>query len=271
MKREAKNIDAMKPTNENQPMTKIIVPVSGGKDSQVCLKLAISLVGADAVIGLFCDTKFEHPATYAHIIWMEKFYGVEIITITNGCVPEEVLKVGYFPSGKARFCTDRLKIRPSSKFYQEFAEMNGGFEVWYGMRSDESRDREERYRFKTEDTLYPPHEVLGSYPKRLEKLGVSFRLPVLDWATQEIYDYLGDEMNPLYEVGFDRVGCFPCLAAGDRTKRRAFEFDETGRRHWELVQDLERQVGEFVYRSAGRGLHKGEKEGDFQGCAICAI
>ncbi len=46
---------------------KIVVPVSGGKDSQACLKMAVSEVGADHVIGLFCDTQFEHPLTYAHV------------------------------------------------------------------------------------------------------------------------------------------------------------------------------------------------------------
>ena len=42
-------------------MIKCIVPVSGGKDSQCCLKLAVDEFGSDQVIGLFCDTKFEHP------------------------------------------------------------------------------------------------------------------------------------------------------------------------------------------------------------------
>lgn len=251
---------------------KIVVPVSGGKDSQTCLKLALRDHEEGEILGLFCDTKFEHPATYAHIQWMREFYGVEIISITNGCVPEEVTKVGYFPSGMARFCTDRLKIRPSSRFYQELAESQQvGFEVWYGMRSDESKDREKRYMGKLSEELYAPHEVLGSYPKRLETLGVMFRLPILDWATEEIYQCLGDEMNPLYEVGFDRVGCFPCLAAGDKTKRRAFEFDETGRKHWEVVQELEQVVGESVWRSKGKGLRKGETGKEFNGCAICAI
>lgn len=39
------------------PHYKIVVPVSGGKDSQACLKMVVEQFGADQVIGLFCDTR----------------------------------------------------------------------------------------------------------------------------------------------------------------------------------------------------------------------
>ena len=76
---------------------KIVVPVSGGKDSQACLKMAVSEVGADHVIGLFCDTQFEHPLTYAHVDKMRNLYGVRIETVNNGSVDEKVLARGQFP------------------------------------------------------------------------------------------------------------------------------------------------------------------------------
>lgn len=49
-----------------------LVPVSGGggKDSQACLELALQQFDPDEVVGLFCDTGWEHPKTYAHIDWM---------------------------------------------------------------------------------------------------------------------------------------------------------------------------------------------------------
>lgn len=119
----------------------IVVPVSGGKDSQACLKLAVSY-GAGRVIGLFCDTRFEHPWTYEHVSKLGGLYGVEILRVCAGNVEDLVVQQRRFPSGTARFCTDQLKIIPSKLFYKALAEKQGsGFEVWYGVRSNESRER----------------------------------------------------------------------------------------------------------------------------------
>jgi 3'-phosphoadenosine 5'-phosphosulfate sulfotransferase (PAPS reductase)/FAD synthetase len=46
---------------------KVLVPISGGKDSQAALKLALQTHQPSEVRGLFCDTRFEHPMTYAHV------------------------------------------------------------------------------------------------------------------------------------------------------------------------------------------------------------
>jgi 3'-phosphoadenosine 5'-phosphosulfate sulfotransferase (PAPS reductase)/FAD synthetase len=73
---------------------KCVVPVSGGKDSQTCLALAVERFGEDSVIGLFCDTQFEHPFTYEHIENMKDLYDVEIVTRTAGSVLDQCLKWG---------------------------------------------------------------------------------------------------------------------------------------------------------------------------------
>jgi len=119
-------------------VTKIIVPVSGGKDSQACLKMALLEHGAANVIGLFCDTKFEHPLTYKHIDTMRELYGVRIDTVCGGSVIESCLDNKRFPSGTGRFCTDKLKIRETRIYLKNHAEKYGSAQVWYGMRTDES-------------------------------------------------------------------------------------------------------------------------------------
>lgn len=251
---------------------KIVVPLSGGKDSQACLVLALQSYPASEVMGLFCDTQFEHPLTYAHIDKMRELYGVRIDRITAGSVPEKVRKYKRFPGGGARHCTDELKITPSKKFYKEFAEQQGGFEVWYGMRSDESHARQVRYEDKINSELYPPNEVLKKYPKYLEKLGVMFRLPVLDFSTHDIFDVLKGNFNPLYTQGFDRVGCFPCLASGDRWKEKAFAHDEFGRGQRVIVMQLSKEIGHSAFSSIGGNNRNNEHQGDlFTGCAICQI
>lgn len=152
-------------------MIKCIVPVSGGKDSQACLKMAVNEFGSNHVIGLFCDTQFEHPLTYLHIKKLSDIYGVDIKTITGGSVEEKVLKYSRFPGGGARHCTDELKIRETKYFLKNWGEKHGGVQVWYGMRIDESSERSKRYAFKDPDDLYPPHEVLSKYPQYLGKMG----------------------------------------------------------------------------------------------------
>lgn len=247
----------------------IVVPISGGKDSQACLKLARQQYQGNQVLGLFCDTRFEHPLTYAHVDNLEGRYGVRIEKICAGSVEDKVRKYKRFPGGGARHCTDELKITPSKKFYVWLAETLGrGFEVWYGMRAAESSERKVRYQYVASEDSYPPHEVLSKYPKKLFKKGVTFRLPIIDWSTDQVFQFLGDEANPLYAAGFDRVGCFPCLAGGDGSKIRAFEFDETGMAHLSVVKSIEQDCGISVFRAK---IGKEWEESQGGGCSFCAI
>lgn len=253
-------------------MIKAIVPISGGKDSQACLKLAVQEFGSDSVLGLFCDTQFEHPLTYAHVEWMGNFYGVNIERITAGSVDEKVLRYGRFPGGGARHCTDELKIAPTRRFLKAWS---APVQVWYGMRSSESHEREKRYSGKVDGDLYAPHEIMPSkYPQYLAKQGVMFRLPILDWTRQEVVDCVGAEnLNPLYSFGFDRVGCFPCLAGGDKWKEKAFTHDQFGRDQRERVAVLERAIGKRIMTSKGGrfGEDQGKLFDENGGCAVCAI
>lgn len=274
---------------------RIVVPVSGGKDSQACLKLALQHYPANEVLGLFCDTKFEHPLTYEHVARMSLMYGVRIETVNNGSVEEQVLKHGRFPGSGSRFCTEELKIWPSKRFYRDLALQQGsrlgrkkrgkafpaiegstagGFEVWYGMRSDESTERKTRYEGKVNDELYTPNEVLKKYPKYLARLGVMFRLSVLDWSTAEVFAFLGGEHNPLYDLKdeedkplYDRVGCFPCQASGDKPKENAFhKGGEFGREQYRKVLWLGQQIGKSIWTSKG-----GKARNEGPGCALCAM
>lgn len=245
-------------------MIKIVVPVSGGKDSQVCLKLAEQYPKSE-ILGLFCDTQFEHPKTYAHVEKLKTLYGVRIETISAGSVYEKVLKYGRFPGGGARHCTDELKIAPSRRYYESLALIQGGFEVWYGVRQQESVERAKRYAGKVCDEVYEPHEFMpNKYPKKLGRMGVRFRLPVINWSKFDVLDYLDGEHNPLYDEGFGRVGCFPCLAAGDKWKKKAFTHDSFGRQQREVVVSLELLTGKSIWTSK-------YINDDSPGCSICTI
>lgn len=235
---------------------KCVVPVSGGKDSQACLKLAVEKFGAEYVVGMFCDTAFEHTLTYKHVERMKTLYNVRIITLQEGNVYDKIRKTGRFPSDIARFCTDQLKISVGKKFYNQLSLLQGqGFEVWYGMRLGESWQRSERYKNHNEASLYPPHEIMvNKYPKYLHKQGVSMRLPILKWEEEDVFDFLGEEVNQLYKNGFERVGCFPCLAAGDKYKEKAFAFDELGKQRRIEVIQLGQEIGKNIFTTKGGRL-----------------
>lgn len=250
---------------------KALVPVSGGKDSQATLKLAVEAVGAAAVRGLFCDTKFEHPLTYTHVEHLKTLYGVRIDTVNAGSVEEQCLKHERFPGGGARFCTEELKIWPTKWYCKALAIEQGGFEVWYGMRLDESPERATRYAGKVCDELYEPHEVLKKYPKYLGQMGVRFRLAVLHWSEVDVLAFLDGAENPLYRFKradgtrkFNRVGCFPCMASGDDPKEQAFQHDEVGAAHFVTMQRVSDKIGKPIWTSIG-GL---ERNG---GCEVCSI
>jgi 3'-phosphoadenosine 5'-phosphosulfate sulfotransferase (PAPS reductase)/FAD synthetase len=232
---------------------RVLVPISGGKDSQACLKLALETHSSAEVRGLLCDTQWEHPKTIAHVKELRSMYGpVQIDIVTAGSVPDQVIKHNRFPVGGSRFCTEELKIWPTKRYCKALAAEQGqGFEVWYGMRSDESSERRTRYAGKVCDELYPPHEVLAKYPQYLAKAGVMFRLAILDWSTPDVFAYLEGKHNELYDDGFDRVGCFPCLAQGDKGKERAFAYDEVGAQRKTIVIKLAEQTGKSPWTSKG--------------------
>ena len=173
-----------------------LVPFSGGKDSQACLKLACAHYGASNVKALFCDTKFEHPETYLHVLSTVIRYGVSLDIVSEGDVLQQSERFGRFPGGGSRHCTDYLKIQPTKKnIARKAADLGKPFEVWYGMRLDESVERKKRYAGKVSDELYPPHEVMPrKYPQYLyKKFGIQFRLAVLDWSKLDVLEYLEGE------------------------------------------------------------------------------
>ena len=253
-------------------MVKVLVPISGGKDSQAALKLALQNYEPEEVRGLFCDTQFEHPLTYAHVENLRSLYGgIQIDTVCAGSVESKSIKYGRFPGGGARHCTDELKIQPTKRYCKALAEEQGeGFEVWYGMRSAESDERKKRYAGKVCDEVYAPHEVLKKYPKYLAKLGVMFRLAVLDWTEADVMDYLAGQHNPLYDAGFPRVGCFTCLASGDRWKEKAFQHDAFGAQQYAKVIMVSAQIGKSVWTSKG-GKARHANDNEAPGCMLCSF
>jgi 3'-phosphoadenosine 5'-phosphosulfate sulfotransferase (PAPS reductase)/FAD synthetase len=199
---------------------KIIVQFSGGKDSHACLINAVNEYGADKVEAVFCDTGWEHPDTYTHIDYVVK----------QMCVRLTVLKGNYdfvslaekkkrFPSTKARFCTEELKVKPMIDW---ILSQNDSLIIIQGIRSGESSARAAM----EQECMYFKHyfqPLLNgktySYRKKeiiewCKKYDASVLRPIKSWSAQQVIDCIlnaGHKPNPLYYRGFSRVGCFPCI------------------------------------------------------------
>ena len=105
----------------------------------------------------------------------------------------------------------------------------------------------------------------SKYPKYLGKRGVKFRLPILDWTEEDVFEFLAGEENPLYAAGFKRVGCFPCLMGGDKDKEKAFSFDDFGKNQYIQVKKVSDQIHKNIFTSKGGQSRNGEQ------CGICSI
>ena len=62
-------------------MIRHVVSVSGGKDSDVTLKIALARCRRESVIAIFCDTCNEDQAVYDHLDYLEDFHGIKIVRL----------------------------------------------------------------------------------------------------------------------------------------------------------------------------------------------
>ena len=228
---------------------KIVVPVSGGKDSTACLIMALKT--DKEVIPLFCDTGWEHDITYQYLDYLEDRFNINIIRLKGyrgGLKLEDViLKEGRFPWAQARFCTGYLKQKATKEWYQQnHSEEAMDYHFWYGMRTWESNNRAKKYKgIEPHELLHPDDIFIGLYGVKLGAL-VRVRLPIIDWRTEEVFEYLKDNnvrANPLYDNHLhNRVGCYPCMLAKREEQEKCFS-TEFGQKQLAKIKILEEKIG----------------------------
>ncbi len=107
---------------------------------------------------------------------------------------------GRAPSTKAQFCTEWVKLWPQLLYLQN----NYPTDEWImfsGIRQSESQRRLK---------AYPDPFRWNSY------FDCEYILPMLYQSESDVFDFLeekGVPPNPLYALGYGRVGCFPCIHA----------------------------------------------------------
>ena len=200
-----------------------IVGFSGGIDSQATARWVLNREPAESVVLMNTDAGGnEHPLTTEFLAsYSERVHPVITVPSTvadmdgrapgaireRGLAPADPLTFpllgelkGRFPSRRAQFCTQHLKIEPQRRWMQ--ANYTDVEVVRYsGVRWGESKPRRDRWRPVQWDDYFD----------------CELRCPVIDWTKQMCFDYVrefGEPVNELYTLGFGRVGCAPCINSG---------------------------------------------------------
>ncbi len=168
----------------------IIVPLSGGKDSSVAAILAVDVYGKDRVKTVYVDTGVDFPENRIYAEELSRKLGIDLAVIRAPV--KENIGVRGLPTHENRWCT-ALKIQALHNWIREQANSRK-IAVVVGDRDAESRTR----------SIRPPlrHEN-----------GWVVLAPLKLWGTNHIQMFLWlrkIKINPLYEAGFYRTGCFVC-------------------------------------------------------------
>ena len=189
--------------NDNRPW---IIGYSGGKDSTVCAELTFRMLmrlpkekRIKPVYIVSSDTLIENPVILNFLNYNIKKINesankldlpVEAIVVqpeSTNTYWTNIIGKGY-PTPKSiqyRWCTERLKIRPSNDFIKKQLEKEDVV-VILGVRKDESIARKARIeKREIEGYLLTPHGTLRSK----NKLAYVYT-PIVDFTTADVWDVL---------------------------------------------------------------------------------
>ncbi len=177
------------------PRGRVYVAVSGGLDSSVSAHLAVESLGSRRVELVYADTGMEFPESIETVEKLASMLGVDLSIVESKWDPLVEIQRRGLMSRDNRWCTRLLKLEGLRRFY----ERRGARVVVEGTRAWESSLR----------ASLPRRGVNPLIP------GVTRLLPILYWARLEVQLYAvlhGIPVNPLYELGFTRIGCMVCPA-----------------------------------------------------------
>jgi DNA sulfur modification protein DndC len=187
-----------------------IIGYSGGKDSTATLQLVWMAVAGlpveqrkKTVHVISTDTLVENPIvstwvgrSISSMRKKAKETGMPILaTLLHPRVEEtfwvNLIGKGYpAPRHKFRWCTERLKIKPSNRYISDVVTKNGEAILCLGARKAESSarakvmDRNQKYRVR--DRLSPSATLAGC----------SIYTPIESWSNDDVWFFLMQTQNP---------------------------------------------------------------------------
>ena len=206
-----------------------VVTFSGGKDSSTVLHLTVEVLqelkqenkDTKIVYIVSSDTKVEMPLIDKY--FFKKLEEIKQFIIKNQLnmkvaivSPESkdsywslLLGRGYpSPNQSFRWCTDRLKIKPATKFLTTLSTNNKSILMLLGVRSDESQTRAISIEKRDRN-----HRGLVKHDNVPNAFVLS---PVKDWSNAEVWSFLStykapwgshQDMMTLYDKGSGEADC----------------------------------------------------------------
>ncbi len=248
-----------------EPADLHIIAWSGGKDSSALLVWAREHLPPEKTVVVFCDTGWESPLTYQFIEDInQRLLEGKLITLKNPKYDDLLdlaRKRHRFPSVKARFCTEELKVIPMFEF---ILRQSGHIAVYQGIRAAESTVRA---RMRPSDEYFlnhllydrEPTILVNGKPKRrrrpalqskvmawLERNECTVHRPFFYWNTADVLALCRQHnvLNPLYDLGVSRVGCFPCIME-NKEGIRAIALNALER--IDLLERVEQEMGHTFF------------------------
>ncbi len=170
----------------------INVSFSGGKDSSVSTLLANDIIPDIEVI--FIDTGLEFPDTLKFVKKFAKKFNLNLIILNGDNFWDYLDKYGI-PTKDNRWCNSICKLNPLKEYLKKY-------KIIYTI------DGTRKYESFTRSKL--GYERKSSFIENQINI-----FPILDWKGTDVWSwiYLNDiPYNPLYDKGFERIGCYLCPA-----------------------------------------------------------
>ena len=240
---------------------KHVVGFSGGIDSQALARWVLNRNSPEDVILINSDVGgHEHPITTEFIQWYSgNVHPVVVVTPivadmgrlgtrpgatkdrrdkyndSDALTFDRLAEIkGLFPSRKMQFCTEHLKLAPANRWMRENLE-HGKWIRYTGVRRSESQKRRDA--------------TIGGWD---DYFGCPLQQPLADWTKQMCFEYVqshGEKVNPLYTMGFNRVGCAPCINSNKQDIR---EWHQRFPEMIDKVRSWEEKTGLTFFRQRNR-------------------
>lgn len=199
-----------------------IIGYSGGKDSTATLQLiwnAISELPADkrskTVYVISTDTMVENPIVAAWVTRSLQSMGEAAERQQLPIKPEKLtprteesfwvnlIGKGYpAPRHKFRWCTERLKIKPSNRFILSVVNQNGHAILCLGARKSESQARAKVIARASENRIKDKLNPNPTMP------GCFVYTPIEDWTNDDVWMFLTQVKNPWGYNNADLLGMY---------------------------------------------------------------
>jgi len=170
----------------------VVVPWSGGKDSTVTLILSSKALGKK-VVPVFVDTGLEFKETLEYVDNLACQLGISLLKL-KAPIKEAIESGRELPTNKNRWCT-HLKVKATQGYIRQLSK-TGKVLMVVGDREAESSSRLNR-------------------PATIEHEDHVEAAPIKFWSAMHVQLYLALNkvpLNPMYDYGFFRVGCYICPA-----------------------------------------------------------